>query len=603
MSAGRSSRLLAGVAVCTLVHGAAAAPTDRDWPGYNLTLDGHRYSSLEQIDTRNVATLQEQCRSVLEPGVPFQGGMVVIEGVLYATTTHLTVALDAATCKPRWRHQYTPEDDEVSPPNRGVAVLNGRVYRGTADGRLLALDAATGKLLWKNVVGNARLGEFLSSAPLAWQGVVFAGIAGGDRGIRGRIMAFDAITGRELWRFNTIPMGTETGAESWERPDTARTGGGGTWSSYSLDVTTSELFVPVGNPGPDLLASYRPGTNLFTNSLVVLDARTGKLKWWHQLAPGDARDLDLASPPVLYRDSAMRDIAAVAGKDGYLVAIDRATHQPLYRVPVTTIRNEGVPVTEKGETYCPGAGGGTQWNGPALDPKTGNLVVGAVDWCFDVRSGPAPYTPGGIFYGGSMRPVGEARGWIHAIDAATGSVRWKYASPSPIVAGITPTAGGITLTGDMQGNLLALDSGTGQVLLSKSTGGAIAGGVITYSTGGRQYVAVSSGNVSRNTYGVLGTPTVVVYALPSPTAKSDKNSSVSRGRERFRTLCADCHGTDGGLLANADLRTLKQRKDRAATLAFLRNPKAPMPKLFPSILKEQDLSELATYLDQEIVRP
>jgi len=305
----------------------------------------------------------------------------------------------------------------------------------------------------------------------------------------------------------------------------------------------------------------------------------------------------------LFRDSQLRDIAAVAGKDGYLVAIDRTTHQALYRVPVTTIRNEGVPVTPQGNTYCPGASGGTQWNGPALDIPSQTIIVGAVDWCFEVHSGTAEYHSGGIFYGGSMKPVTEARGWIHAVDARTGLLRWSYASSSPIIAGITPTAGGITLSGDMQGNLLALDSHDGRLLLKKPTGGAIAGGVITYEINGTQYIAVTSGNVSRNTYGMLGTPTVIVYALPSAAGRSSEGPNVARGKERFRTLCADCHGTDGSLLANADLRTLKLRRNHAATVGFLHNPKPPMPRLYPQILDDRAVADVVAYLEQELAKP
>jgi alcohol dehydrogenase (cytochrome c) len=588
------------LAATTVVMCAPLGAQDVDWPGYHLTLDGHRFSTLGQIDVDNVARLREHCRLPIEAGVPFQGGLVVVAGVLYATTTHATVAMNAADCSLLWRHDYVPSEEEVSPPNRGAAVDGGRVFRGTADGRLLALDAAKGTLLWKHAIGNPRLGEFVSSAPIAWQGMVYVGIAGGDRGIRGRIMAYDAMTGREIWRFNTIPMGNEAGAETWQNPDTARTGGGGTWSSYSLDVTTGELFVPVGNPGPDLLGSYRPGTNLFTNSLLVLDAASGALKWHYQLTPADTRDLDLASPPVLYRDTARRDLAAVAGKDGYLVTLDRNTRLPIFKVPVTTIRNEGLPVTPEGNTYCPGAGGGTQWNGPAFDRAGSALIVGAVDWCFEVRSGEATYSPGAIFYGGSMRPMGDAKGWITAVDAATGALRWRYASDAPIVAAITPTAGGLAFTGDMHGNFLALDSRTGAVRMKQATGGALAGGVVTYAVAGKQYVAVASGNVSRNTFGVLGTPTVIVYALPSET--DGGVAGVGRGRDRYRSLCADCHGTDGALLSNANLQTVHQRRDAAGLRAYLKRPTPPMPKLYPEILDDAGVDDVARYLEQQLSR-
>jgi glucose dehydrogenase len=212
--------------------------------------------------------------------------------------------------------------------------MDGRVFRGTGDTRLVALDAATGKLLWKNIIGDPWLGESASAAPLAWQGVVYMGIAGSELGVRGRVMAYDAATGKELWRFNTIPMGNEVGAETWKRPESAKTGGGGVWGAMSVDATTGELFVPVGNPWPDIDLGYRPGNNLFTNSVVVLDARTGALKWWHQVSPADWQDLDLVAAPVLYRDSKVRDLVVIAGKDGYVTAVDRDTHKVVFRTPV-----------------------------------------------------------------------------------------------------------------------------------------------------------------------------------------------------------------------------------------------------------------------------
>jgi outer membrane protein assembly factor BamB len=235
----------------------------------------------------------------------------------------------------RWRHSHVPDEERATPSTRGLAVDNGRVFRGTSDGRLLALDASTGRELWKSVIAAPRLGESTAAAPLAWAGVVYMGIAGSDLGARGRVMAFDQQTGRELWRFHTIPMGNETGAETWERPGTAKTGGGGIWGAMTLDVATGELFVPVGNPWPDIDRAYRPGKNLFTNAVVVLDARSGALRWWYQATPEDWVDLDLAAPPVLYRARGARDLMVFGGKDGHVWGVDRDTHERVFRTPVT----------------------------------------------------------------------------------------------------------------------------------------------------------------------------------------------------------------------------------------------------------------------------
>jgi PQQ-dependent dehydrogenase (methanol/ethanol family) len=586
---------------------AAPAGVGLQWPNYNFKLNGQRYSALDQINTNTVGQLGEICRVQVDGPTSFTAGLIVVDGTIYTTTSAETVALDATTCAMRWKSTYTPDEAEQPPSNRGVAVLDGRVFRGTADGRLIALDAATGKLLWKDVVGDPRLGESISAAPLAWQGIVYEGIAGGELGVKGRMMAYDAATGRELWRFDTIPTGTQVGANTWKDRKTAKTGGGAVWGAFSLDVTTGELFVPVGNPWPAVAAPYRPGANLFTSSLVVLDARTGALKWWHQLVPHDARDLDLANPPVLYRDSKIRDLAAFAGKDGYVQAIDRDTHKVLFHVPITTIENEGVPATAAGLHICPGFGGGAEWNGPALDVLNNTLVTGAVDWCMTVATAPVEYKAGEHELGGTIKPDPTASGWVVAVDSETGAVRWRFHAEKPVIAGITPTAGGVLFTGDTAGHFLVLDSRTGLVLKQIDTGGALAGGVVTYEIGGRQYVAFASGNVSRVTFGELGLPSVVIVALGGKNPAQDAvprqegvigSPNADHGHALFTQVCSTCHGAGGNLIEGHNLATLRERRNLESTVTFIKAPVAPMPKLYPSTLSEQDVVDLAAYLQQ-----
>jgi PQQ-dependent dehydrogenase (methanol/ethanol family) len=482
------------------------------------------------------------------------------------------------------------------------------VFRGTADGRLLALDALTGKLLWKNVIGDPRLGESITAAPLAAGGLVFEGIAGGELGIKGRMMAFDVASGREVWRFDTVPTGKQVGAETWKDPKTAKTGGGAIWGAFSLDVTTGEIFVPVGNPWPTITGPYRPGDNLFTSSLVVLDARTGALKWWHQLVPHDGRDLDLASPPVLYRDSKIRDIAAFAGKDGYVRAVDRDTRKLLFRVPITTIENEDAPATAAGIHICPGFGGGAEWNGPALDPVNNTLVTGSVDWCMTIATAPLQYKAGEHVLGGTIKPDPTASGWVVAVDSESGDVRWRYHADNPVIAGVTPTAGGVTFTGDTGGNLLILESKTGALLRKVQTGGALAGGVVTYEIGGRQYLAFASGNVSRVTFGELGLPSIVIMALGAnsthasmsiPAAAATGHPNPAHGRSVYKRVCSSCHGVQGDLVAGHNLATIKDRRDFPATVELIKSPVAPMPKLYPGVLSEQDVLNVAAYLQQD----
>jgi alcohol dehydrogenase (cytochrome c) len=248
------------------------------WPSYNRTLDGQRYSPLNEITAGNVSRLKAVCEFGMGEEGGFQTGPVVIGDTMFLTTAHTTVAMNATTCSPIWRSIDTARTNDPFPINRGVAYLGGRVYRGSPGGRLVALNSSNGQMVWEQPVANGSVGEFLSSAPIAWNEMVFIGLAGGDWGIRGAMMAFDAATGQQKWKFYTIPIGNERGAETWKIPETAHRGGGAMWTSYTLDPATSELFVPVGNPAPDLSPAVRPGDNLFSNSVVVLDANTGALK-------------------------------------------------------------------------------------------------------------------------------------------------------------------------------------------------------------------------------------------------------------------------------------------------------------------------------------
>jgi alcohol dehydrogenase (cytochrome c) len=600
--------LLAASILASSVLAQESSP-GAQWLTPNNRLDGQRFSLLKEITPANATQLGEVCRVQIDGPTTFHAGLLMAGGVIYTDTGRETVALDATTCALRWKYTYEPEDDHYSPSNRGLALLDGRIFRGTGDARLLALDAATGKLLWKDVIGSPRLGESASAAPLAWQGIVYMGIAGSEVGVRGRVMAYDAQTGRELWRFNTIPMGNEQGAETWKRAGTAKTGGGGVWGAMSLDPSTGELFVSVGNPWPDIDKDYRPGTNLFTDSVVVLDARTGALKWWHQAASEDWMDLDIVAAPVLYRDSQIRDIVAFGGKDGYITAVDRDSHQLVFRTPVTTIEPAPKTAPREGIRSCPGYAGGVEWNGPTLDRLNNTLITGSVDACFTVKLGSTKYAAGQAVFGGSVEPVGAITGWVTAVDSETGKVRWRYHAEKPVIAGVTPTAGGVTFTGDLAGNLLVFDSKTGALVKKAPTGGALAGGVVTYEIGGKQYVAVASGNVSRTAFGALGVPSVVIMAL-SPThaaggaaprtPSAGAVNATPSGRKLYSQVCVSCHGPDGNMIADHKLSNLKSRLDRAATVRFIKDPKPPMPKLYPDLLSDQNVNDVATYVHDEL---
>lgn len=608
--AGRSVGV-AAVVLAGFAQTAHAQTQYADWPRYNNGYDGHRFSPLTQINPGNVNRLGAVCELGVGEAGPFQAGPLMVGDTLYVTTSHTTLAMDATNCAVRWRAIDSKGLQDPLSVDRGVAYLDGKLYRGMPGARLAALDAATGRTLWDVKIGDPSAGEFVSAAPVAWDGMIFVGLAGSDWGIRGRMMAFDAATGKELWRFNTIPMGKERGADTWRTPGSANHGGGGTWTTYSLDTATGELFVPIGNPGPDFNPSVRVGDNLFTNSVVVLDAKSGGLQWWYQATPADGYDYDIAAAPVLY-GSGGQGRMAIGSKDGHLYGVDRSSHKLVFRTPITTIHTPPGPPTSQGVYACPGPLGGVEWNGPALDPASNTLYVGSVDWCATEKSGEPVYKAGDMYMGTDETgdPNEKATGWVTAVDGATGAVKWKYNTPKPVTAGVTPTASGLLFTGDMAGNFYAFDRSTGKVLVSRDMGGALAGGVVTYMVGGRQYVAFTSGNVSRALWGTEGNPKVVVTALDAAPAAvasislpevnanglASAQSSAALGQQKFGQFCSSCHGATGaGGGGGPNLKTASLT-DRAAIAAFVKKPPAPMPKLYPSPLSDADVTVIADYV-------
>ncbi|HET6895954.1 MAG TPA: PQQ-binding-like beta-propeller repeat protein [Candidatus Baltobacteraceae bacterium] len=495
--------------------GGGQSTASGDWLTYNKDLNGDRFSNLSAISTKNVAQLQKVCHVQLESGGTFQSGPLIVDGTMYLTTFHGTYALNPETCATKWHDTYTPRGPEAFNTNRGVAYMNGMLFRGFQDGHLKALDAATGKTLWDVPVGDAKKSEFLSSAPLAWDGMVITGIAGADWGSRGRVMAFDAKTGKQLWRFDLIPQGSEPGADTWGKAETASTGGGSTWTTYTLDPTSGALYVPVGNPAPDFSNQYRPGDNLYTDSIVVLDAHTGKLRWYHQFVANDSHDYDIGAAPALITTSAGKHLVLVGAKNAMLYALDPSTHQIVWQTPVSERQNVTKPPTLAGIHVCPGWIGGVEWNGPAYDPQTNDVYVNSVHACATYKVGEVRYTQGSFFLGGAivMDPLKSWYGWTTALDADTGKIAWRYKAPTPMIAAVTPTAGGLVFTGDMNGTVLAFDARSGAQLFSAHVPGAMAGGVVTYTQGGKQYVMVESGNTSRTLWSTTGSPNVTIFAL------------------------------------------------------------------------------------------
>jgi PQQ-dependent dehydrogenase (methanol/ethanol family) len=484
---------------------------DGDWPTYNRDYLGRRFSPLAQITAGNVKHLAPACVFQTGDTGSFEASPVVWQGRLYVTTTHSTFAVDAATCKKLWQHTWTPPGAEGLPVNRGVALYRGKVLRGTSDGHVLALDAATGQLLWDTWVANSLHGANLNGAVAAFGGKVFTGEGGADRGTTGHIYALDVETGKLVWTFDPVPTGTEPGAETWAKG--TEQGGGSSWTSITVDPRTRQLYVPIGNPGADMDGGLRPGDNLYTDSVVVLNADTGKLDWYIQQVPHDTHDWDTAAAPAVYEVGDAK-FMAVASKDGFLHLYDRATKKLIAKAEIDTHENIDKPLVPGVEMHvCPSTLGGAEWNGPAFDPAAKMLFVNTVDWCGTFKA----QTSAGSTFGGSLKfdPFDKTTGWIHAFDATSGALKWTKHVSGPMVAGLTPTAGGVVFTGAPTGEFWALKAATGEVLYEFNTGGSIAGGISTYAVNGRQYVAVTSGSASKTIWNSTGAPTLLVFALPS----------------------------------------------------------------------------------------
>jgi alcohol dehydrogenase (cytochrome c) len=512
-----------------------AADQSDDWPSYNRTVAGERFSPLLTINRSNVARLAPVCTYTLPEVTSLQTGPLVVRGMMYFTTDTISYAIDAATCKEHWRqvrHSETPSGLAV---HRGFAYLDGRLFRGTSDAHVIALDTAGGRLLWDHVIDAKAPGVSIPMAPIAAGGLVFIGNAGGDQvGITGHVYALSAADGHVVWKFDAVPD-TGSARRTWTNP-ALPVAGGAFWTSFTLDTQHGVLYVPAGNPAPDFDIGRRTGDNLYANSVIALDASTGLLLGYNQLVKHDSHDWDVDSPPALVTTRGGRAIVASANKNGLLSVLDRSqltssgtapanpstTLPVVWEKPTTTRSNIDAPLSrDTAVRFCPGITGGVEWNGAAYSPATNALFVGAVDWCAHVQLAPdsaAIPPPGAAWFaaanqGHMFDPPDQAKGWVTAFDADDGSVRWKYAAPHPILAGVTPTAGSLVFTADMGGELYAFDAASGQVLWQTATGQSTGGGVVTYEASGRQLLAVAAGMRSPVWPGTVDQSRILVFGL------------------------------------------------------------------------------------------
>ena len=340
-----------------------------DWPSYNRTLTSERYSELSQINTKNVGKLKVLCTYDVDQITAFEFGLIMVENALVGTTQFDIFSLNPATCAENWRtHEDYPPT--LLPANRGAAYLDGMLFRGTGDGRVLAYDFKTGKRIWETTIADPKHGELVPSAPIASDGLVYVGNAGGDfKGGKGHMFALDAKTGKIVWEFFLVPKvdgdtvrgplgATPLDASNWKSAAGIPISGGGTWTSYTLDAKTGQLYVPGGNPAPDFVIGVREGDNSYSDSVVVLDAKTGNYRNHFQIVKKDWHDWDVSNPPILIQTTGGKQLMAVAPKDGRLYGFDLANNSLLYSMPVTQVEDVVAPFSPGTDVhFCPGARG------------------------------------------------------------------------------------------------------------------------------------------------------------------------------------------------------------------------------------------------------
>jgi PQQ-dependent dehydrogenase (methanol/ethanol family) len=494
----------------------------QNWLTYWGDYAGHHYSSLAQINWTNVNNIQARWAVQMPGDGTLESTPLVGDGVMYTSGPAGQVyALDAATGRQIWRFerkQKTVNPYEANRFNRGVAVLNGRVFVGTLDAALVALDARSGALLWEVQVADTMLGYSLTSAPLALKDKIVTGISGGEYGIVGFLEAYDPATGKKLWHINSIPVPGEPGNQTWAG-DSWKHGSGGMWLTGSYDPALNTLYWAVGNPGPDINGDVRKGDNLYTCSVLAIDADTGKIKWHYQFTPHDTRDWDATEDLVLVDrmwHGQYRKLLMQADRNGNFYVIDRLNGQFLAAAPFMRTNwvkgwdSTGKPITipaadanADGVWVYPSLNGGTNFQAPSYSPLTGWLYFAYHDGGQRFAIGPAPFEPGKQFQGegggsSSGPPAGDApeSQGIAAFDPETMKVAWKFpVTEASLTAGVLATGGGVVFASSHDGNFIALDAKTGKALWHFGTGGNVAGSPMSYSIDGKQYVAVSSAQV------------------------------------------------------------------------------------------------------------
>jgi alcohol dehydrogenase (cytochrome c) len=513
---------IAGAATVT-DHKLRTAQSDSNtWLMYGKGYNAWRYSELAQITTANVAKLVPTWMFQTGAGT-LQTTPLVFDNMMFLTgASNHGFALDLLTGRPVWHYSKPLPLGTMGccgKVNRGFAAYDGKLFKVNYEANLVALDAKTGALLWETNIADFRKGYSATVAPIVVKNKVILGIAGAEFGTRDFVDAYDVTTGERVWRFYTIPKPGEPGDHTWTG-DAWMRGGGSTWVTGSYDPVLNLIYWGTGNPGPDMNGEVRPGDNLYTCSMLALDADTGKLKWHYQFTPHDVHDWDSTEDPVLVDMTVKgRKVKALlhANRNGFFYALDRTNGKVLHAKPYTKVTwakgigADGRPIlvpgqdpTDTGNESCPGLGGGHNWQPTSYSPQTGLYYFGSTDGCHMYYKTNQQYIEGQWYQLSTVEgvPHKPMEGSVVAVDPTTGDTRWRFPAISAPSGGMLSTAGGILFTGDGQGYLIALDAKSGKLLWKFQTGGRIAAAPITYTFRGKQYLTIAAGD------------TVVTFALP-----------------------------------------------------------------------------------------
>jgi alcohol dehydrogenase (cytochrome c) len=483
--------------------------------GYNL----NRFSTLDQINKDTVKNLVPVWNYSFADDRSEESQPLVYQGVIYVTTHAATMAVDVKTGKQIWKTkvEYPPETPRVvccGIINRGVALFDGKVFRTTLDANVIALDAKTGKELWRQKAADIKEGYSMTVAPLVADGVVLTGMSGAEFGTRGFIDGWDPATGKHLWRTHTIPGPDEPGGDTW-KGDTWKLGGGSTWITGSYDPELNTVYWGIGNPGP-FNSAVRPGDNLYTCSVLALDPKTGKIKWHYQFSPNNPFDYDSVAEMVLADMNIQGKPTKVlmdANRNGFFYVLDRTNGKLLAANPYVKVNwatgidlKTGRPIETdvtrdaregKKVTVFPSILGGKNWEPMSYNPQTGIAYANTLAFGGHYKSEPVTYKAGEWYLGMDLTDLWEwgdgPRGHLKAIDPLTGKAKWEAPSDIPRFSGVLSTAGGIVFSGQLTGEFEAFDADNGKKLWQFQTGSGIEGQPVTWQQDGVQYVAVASG--------------------------------------------------------------------------------------------------------------